>query len=120
MAFGVYHHGSHAEAVEHVRQASGIGEGIFVSHLFTLLWTRRCRLVAAAAGRYAARSPWFDRLLHAFMLFLWFNGTVVYETGPIRWAGLVFFAELAGMAVYRFARPPVISGTTDASRTDCR
>ena len=29
------------------------------------------------------------------MLFIVFNGTVVYERGPIRWAGLVMFALLA-------------------------
>jgi hypothetical protein len=38
-AFHFYHGWSHAEAMEHVRAAARFGEGIFVSHLFTLLWT---------------------------------------------------------------------------------
>ena len=104
-AFALYHHGSHSEAVEHVREASGTGEGIYVSHLFTLLWTVDVAWWQLRPLAYAARSSWFDRLLHAFMLFLWFNGTVVYETGPIRWAGLLFFIELAGMLTYsQFSR----------------
>jgi hypothetical protein len=28
------------------------------------------------------------------MLFIVFNGMVVFETGPIRWAGVVMFAAL--------------------------
>src|SRR3954451_17204056 len=39
MAFHHYHGWSHARAVEHVRAVSGVGEGIYASHLFTLLWT---------------------------------------------------------------------------------
>src|SRR5262245_3785779 len=38
-AFHFYHGWSHAEALEHVRRRARVGEGIFVSHLFTLLWT---------------------------------------------------------------------------------
>ncbi len=120
MAFHFYHGWSHADAVEHVRQASGVGEGIYVSHLFTLLWTADVLWWRLRPRRYAARSPWFDWLLHAFMLFMWFNGTVVYETGPIRWAGLLFFAELTLMAGYRLTRAAGISRTTDASGTACR
>src|SRR5437899_10995043 len=35
MAFHHYHGWSHARAVEHVREVSGVGEGIYASHLFT-------------------------------------------------------------------------------------
>lgn len=120
MAFHFYHGWSHADAVEHVREASGFGEGIFVSHLFTLLWTVDVVWWQHRPMNYAGRSPWIDRVLHAFMLFMWFNGTVVYETGPIRWAGLVIFMELAIAAGFRLARTAGISGTTDASGNDCR
>jgi len=40
------------------------------------------------------------------MLFVIFNGTVVYEHGLIRWAGAVVFAELAVIALYRWTRKP--------------
>jgi hypothetical protein len=73
MAFHFYHGWSHARAFERTRQMSGYGEGVYVSYLFTLAWCADA------------------------MLFIVFNGTVVYETGPIRWAGLTGFLLLAGV-----------------------
>jgi hypothetical protein len=48
---------------------------------------------------YAGRPAWIGRVLHGFMAFIVFNGTIVYETGPIRWAGAVMFALLAALWV---------------------
>ena len=79
----------------------------FLSHLFTLLWTADVLSWWLAPSHYAVRSPWFDRLLHGVMLFVIFNGTVVYETGFIRWAG-VAFVRLGAMAYRRAAAPCVI------------
>jgi len=108
MAFHFYHHWSHAAAVEHVRSVSGVGEGIFVSHFFTLVWTADVLYWWLRPDAYAQRSPWIGRMLHGFMLFVVFNGTVVYEEGPIRWAGVVMFVELAAVAWWR-------SGTAGAA-----
>jgi len=33
-------------------------------------------------------------MLHAFMVFIIFNGTVVYETGFVRWAGVALLTIL--------------------------
>ena len=88
MAFHHYHGWSHARAVEHVRAVSGVGEGIYASHLFTLLWTLDVAWWWWNPASYAARPGWVDRGLHGFLLFMIFNATVVYETGFIRWAGL--------------------------------
>ena len=38
MAFHFYHHWSHAHAFERTRQVSGVGEGVYISYLFTALW----------------------------------------------------------------------------------
>jgi hypothetical protein len=95
MAFHHYHHWSHADAVKHTRDVSGVGEGIYVSHLFTLLWTLDVAFWWLSPGSYAARPAWLDVALHSFMAFVIFNGTVVYESGMIRWAGLGMFTVLA-------------------------
>ncbi len=95
VAFHFYHGWSHAHAFEHTRQASGIGEGIYVSYLFTWLWTGDMVWWWVSNESYAARSAWIDRVLHSFMLFIVFNGMVVYESGLIRWVGLAMFAGLA-------------------------
>lgn len=94
VAFHFYHDWSHAHAFEHTREVSGVGEGIYVSYLFTWLWTGDMIWWWTRPHGYAARSPWIDRVLHAFMLFIVFNGMVVYESGLIRWAGLAMFAAL--------------------------
>jgi hypothetical protein len=95
LAFHYYHHWSHADAFERTRQVSGTGEGLYVSYLFSILWTSDLIFWWLAPGRYTARSRWVDRALHAFMLFVVFNGMVVYEEGLIRWAGVAMFLGLA-------------------------
>jgi hypothetical protein len=95
MAFHFYHGWSHADAFERTRQVSGTGEGIYTSYLFTLLWVADAAWWWIRPAAYAARSRWFDRLLHAFMLFIVFNGMVVYEKGAIRYAGIMMFAAFA-------------------------
>src|SRR5262249_54223883 len=94
MAFHYYHHWSHANAFEHTREVSGNGEGIYLSYLFTWLWVCDAVWWWCWPRQFAGRSAWIDRGLHAFMLFIVFNGMVVFETGTIRWAGLVMFAVL--------------------------
>lgn len=103
VAFHFYHHWSHSHAVEHVEQASGVGEGIYVSHLFTLIWTLDVAWWWLAPQRYATRPQWLGWLLHGFMAFVVFNGTVVYETGPIRWGGIVYFTAAALLLMCRLA-----------------
>jgi len=94
MAFHYYHGWSHAHAFERTRQVSGVGEGIYVSYFFTWLWISDTTAWWLRPEWVAQRSVWIDRWLHAFMLFMVFNGMVVFETGSIRWAGGALFAML--------------------------
>jgi hypothetical protein len=103
MAFHYYHHWSHADAVRHTYERSGFGEGIYVSHLFTLAWTLDVVFWWLRPARYAARPAWVGRLLHGFMAFIIFNGTVVYETGFIRYAGALLFSALGVLWLHRRA-----------------
>jgi hypothetical protein len=104
MAFHYYHHWSHADAVRHTREVSGVGEGVYVSHLFGLLWALDVAWWWLWPAAYAARPAWVGWALHGFMAFIVFCGTVVYESGPIRWAGCVLFAGLALLLLARRAR----------------
>jgi hypothetical protein len=104
VAFALYHHGSHAEAMAHVEAASGWAEGIFVSHLFGLVWTLDVAWWWLRPIGHRRRSPWWDRCLHGFMAFIVFNATVVYETGLIRWCGAALFAGLAAVWLLRKVR----------------
>jgi hypothetical protein len=95
VAFHFYHHWSHAAAVDHVRERSGVGEGVFVSYLFTLAWTADVAWWWARPESYARRPKWVGRALHLFMFMMIFFATVVYEDGPIRWAGIALCGGLA-------------------------
>jgi hypothetical protein len=104
VAFHYYHHWSHADAVRHTEEVSGFGPGIYLSHFFTLLWTADVAFWWKQPALYAGRSRWIDLALHAFMFFIIFNGTVVYEDGPIRWAGALVTAEFAVLLVLKTLR----------------
>ena len=92
---------SHADAVSHTRERSGVGEGIYASHLFTLVWTLDVCCWWLAPESHANRRAWVGWTLHGFMAFMVFEGTVVYETGFIRWAGVVAFSVLGTLVAWR-------------------
>lgn len=100
MAFHHYHGWSHADAFEHTRSVSGVGEGIYVSHFFTLVWSLDVISWWLRPSRHEHRPALLHWSLHAFMFFIVFNATVVYETGLIRWAGLAFMGELIVIGFY--------------------
>jgi hypothetical protein len=115
MAFHYYHGWSHADAIRHTEEVSGFGPGIYASHLFTLLWTLDVLWWWRRPVTYARRAAWIGRTLHAFMAFIVFNGTVVYETGLIRWAGAGTFVVLGGLWLLARARPAVAVGVSELS-----
>jgi hypothetical protein len=103
MAFHFYHGWSHTHAFEHTREVSGVGEGIYVSYLFTWLWIGDALWWLVRPKSYAVRPAWIDWTLHTFMLFIVFNGMVLFESGAIRWVGVGMFLALA--IVWKLARP---------------
>jgi hypothetical protein len=104
-AFEEYHHWSHAAAVRHVEQTSGFGAGIFVSYGFTLLWAADVAWWWLAPQSFEARPRWLGYAWHGFLVFVIFNGTVVYETGMIRWAGGAVLLALLGLWLWRVRAP---------------
>jgi hypothetical protein len=111
LAFHYFHHWSHAHAVAHTREVAGIGEGIYVTYLFLLLWAADAVDWLLRPQARAVRPAWIGRTLHAFMLFIIFNGVVVYEDGPIRWVGGVAFVGLIGLWLAARRRDPARSGS---------
>lgn len=109
VAFHFYHHWSHAALFEHTARrteaviGAPVGHGVYASYLFTLLWIvdaadwRRVGVV-----RYAERPRWLNAALHGFFAFIVFNGTVIFEVGPVRWFGLGLFAMLALLLAWRW------------------
>jgi hypothetical protein len=103
LAFHYAHRWSHADAMQHTQDVSGVAEGIFVSHLFTLLWMTDVLSWWLRPDWYAGRPAWIDRTLHGFMVFIIFNGTVIFESGFVRWFGAIMFGVLALLAGQRLS-----------------
>jgi hypothetical protein len=100
-AFDRVHGWSHAAAVRHVEAVSGFGPGLFVSYLFTALWVADTLWWWLDRRGHDGRAVRLDQAIHAFFAFMVFNGTVVYETGFIRWTGVVAFALLGCLLATR-------------------
>ncbi|OAI54874.1 hypothetical protein AYO44_14080 [Planctomycetaceae bacterium SCGC AG-212-F19] len=103
-AFHFVHGWSHAEAMRHTGDVGGYPEGIYVNHLFTLLWTADALSWCLWPSWHAQRSRWIGIIVHGFMLFVIFNAAVVFVAGPARWAGVALFAWLGAVAWYRWRR----------------
>lgn len=103
-AFDQVHGWSHAAAVRHVEAVSGFGPGLFVSYAFTAAWAIDAAWWLANPVGYDARPGWVDWAVHGFLAFVVFNGTVVYERGFIRWAGVLTFTLLALLGLWRLSR----------------
>jgi hypothetical protein len=100
-AFHFFHDWGHADAYrETARQTGDLfgaywGGGLYFNYAFTLAWLADVLWWwARPAGVYLRRTRWVTVPLHAFLLFMAFNATVVFETGPTRWAGVAALAAL--------------------------
>jgi len=86
-AFHFYHGWSHAAAYEHTarRTAEVVGldwgGGLWWNYAFGAVWLGD---ILWRRGRPA----WLGVAVQAFLAFMAFNATVVFETGAIRWLGL--------------------------------
>ena len=101
-AFAEIHEWSHRAAFAHVEAASGFGAGIFVSYVFTLVWFVDACWWLFAEGTYRRRANSLNLVIHLFMAFIVFNGTVIYEAGLIRWAAASLFICLGVLVVRRW------------------
>jgi hypothetical protein len=108
MAFHYFHGWSHTHAFEHTKSVSGWGEGLYVSYAFTLLWMTDAAWWWISPCSYAARGTALHWGLQAFLFFIAFNGAVVYESGPIRWAGMMATAALTFVAALAWRRKSAI------------
>jgi len=123
-AFHFYHDWSHAAAFEKTaadtEQLLGVrfGEGIYFSYLFLVLWVLDVIVswswpnsIGGQTRPLVAAMQW---ALHAYLFFIAFNGAIVFETGPMRWAGIAACLLLGGLAIRA-----AYNGKSGAQRADC-
>lgn len=101
-AFHVHYNWSHVAALEHTARRTAeltgwaFGGGLYANYLFAALWLADVLWWWLAPASYRRRSGAIDLGLHAYLLFMVFNGAVVFARGPVRWLGLA--ATLVGIA----------------------
>jgi hypothetical protein len=93
-AFHFYHAWSHASAYrDTARQTAEVfgldwGGGLYINYIFLIGWVIDTLWWWRGLEAYRRR-PWpLVAAWHAFLLFIFFNGTVVFVTGPMRWLGV--------------------------------
>ncbi len=99
-AFNFYHHWSHSAAYEdtsrRTAQLLGMswGGGLYFNYIFTAVWIIDVIWWWRGVALYRSRPQWMHASIHTFFAFMFFNATVVFATGPVRWLGLVATATL--------------------------
>ncbi|MFM8728389.1 MAG: hypothetical protein ACKON9_25095, partial [Planctomycetaceae bacterium] len=94
-AFHYVHNWSHQAAVQttatETQQLLGIafGEGLWFSYAFVLLWLLDTLWWWISDTTWQRRPRALNFALHGYLLFIAFNGAVVFEAGPTRLVGLL-------------------------------
>ena len=92
-AFSFYHGWSHDAAYrETARQTAEVtglhwGGGIFLNYFFTAAWLADVLWWWSAPASFARRPRWLTLTWQAFFLFMVFNATIVFGSGPLRRLG---------------------------------
>jgi hypothetical protein len=111
-AFAVHYQWSHAVALrETARQTAALvgrsmSAGLYVNYLFGAVWLLDVAWWWRDRAAHRRRAAWIDVALHVFLLFVVFNGAVVFVAGPARWVGLAATLIGAGTLVAAHAGSP--------------
>jgi hypothetical protein len=106
-AFAVHHHWSHAAAYAHTASETarivGInwGGGIYFNDLFLVLWSADTIWWWLRPACYRSRARSISIFVHTYLAFIAFNATVVFETGPVRYAAVACIVLLAAILTLR-------------------
>jgi hypothetical protein len=115
-AYHFFHNWSHSSAyLETARQTSEVyglywGGGLYINLLLMIGWIVDVIWWWSGLEKYRNRPAVVTITWHVFLYFIFFNATVVFEGGILRWVGLLFTAAVASVFLYR-----VIKNSTRSS-----
>jgi len=107
LAMHFYHDWSHAKAYAHTarqtRELIGLdwGGGVYFNYLFELIWSADVAWWWISPRSRETRPRWLVVLVHAYLLFIVFNATVVFGAGATRWMDVAALSVIAWMACRR-------------------
>jgi hypothetical protein len=111
LALLAFHDGSHAAAFESTAQQTeellgvAVGVGLYVNYIFVAVWLVDAALRCFRANLYRQLPYRYRVAMYSFLIFIAFNGTVVFKDGWLRMLGLIVTAILLLM-YWRIARKP--------------
>ncbi|MDZ4287946.1 MAG: hypothetical protein U0984_08300 [Prosthecobacter sp.] len=111
-AFYHVHQWSHHAAYEATaRQTAALtgfnsGSGLWVNYAVIAVWLLDLGWWWAAPASYQSRPRLIGALIHGFLAFVWFNATVVFGHGLIRWVGLTAWLLLILLYFHNRRLPP--------------
>jgi hypothetical protein len=106
-AFHLVHHWSHSAAyrdtAEQTRQLLGVayGAGVYFNYAFLFVWAVDVGWTWAAGSVPNRPLPWWIRLGRWYLLFIAFNGAVVFASGAWRWVGAAVTCLWLALALTR-------------------
>jgi hypothetical protein len=65
------------------------GGGLYFNYAFTALLVLDVIWIWFSAETYRRRCRWIALVIHGFMAFMFFNATVIFVSGWVRWLGLM-------------------------------
>jgi hypothetical protein len=122
-AFHFHHHWSHAHAIadtaEQTQKLMGwaFGEGLYFSYLFLIVWVADVLWWWGNETSYVNRPRWLGGAIQLYLLFIAFNGAVVFKSGAIRYAGIAAAVGLTILAGRKLLLPRV--GAARMSEAAC-
>jgi hypothetical protein len=99
-AFHSYHHWSHDAAYEETaRQTAELfgmrwGGGLYFNYLFTVVWAGDVLWIWLDPAGHRRRPRWISAAIQTFLAFMFFNATVVFAEGWVRWLAVILTAGL--------------------------
>lgn len=105
-AFHFQHHWSHAAALRHVAEQSQqlighpVGAGIWLNYFLLVVWALDAGWLFVDEVGYQKRNKIINWAIHGFILFMFFNGAIVFAPDVVRWPSIAAIIFL-GWAYYK-------------------
>lgn len=109
-AYHFFHGWNHASAYkETARQTFEVygwywGGGLYINFALMFAWIADVIWWWGRLDLYRRRSKWLSGTWHVFLAFIFFNATVVFEGGVLRWLWLLFTVTILFLWLYRLVK----------------
>lgn len=90
------HGWSHADAVRHTAEVSGVGAGVWVNYAFVAVWLADAGWLVVARESYQCRPRWVAWAVHGFLAFVVVNAAVIFAADWQR--GVIWSLLIVGLA----------------------